>query len=168
MWYLANICFSHLPFKDLNSEMLGLPNSALCFYGIVSHRCLRSMCLLICSSEIMSLKLKTENLREDITRVQVASVKSNPGTLVERVCQCPSTNLTVSWNHHVPAFHLYSSCHPRTGGSDALPRRQRLCPALWILFLTSVMNLASSFPELLLISGSRKAESMQWCLQTVQ
>lgn len=74
----------------------------------------------------------------------------------------------VLWNSHIPSFHLHSSCHPRIEGSDALPGRQHLYPALWILVFTSGGHLTSSFPELLLIWGSGKAESMPQCLQAVQ
>lgn len=83
MQCLTNIHFSHLLFKDLNSEMLGLPNSTLCFYGIVPHRCLQSMSLLICSSERMFLKLNTEKLRPG------SFCEKQPKHFVERVCQHP-------------------------------------------------------------------------------
>lgn len=62
MWYLAGVHFPHLPFKDLNSEIVGLPNSTLCFYGVVSCRCMQPLSLLTSSSEITSLKLSAENL----------------------------------------------------------------------------------------------------------
>lgn len=68
-------------------------------------------------------------------------LESNPGTLVERVCQHPQlNNLMVLWNSHISSFHLHSSCHPRIKGSDALPRRQSLYSALWILVFTSGKN----------------------------
>lgn len=36
--YIAKVHFSHLPFRDLNTEVLVPPKCTWCFYGILSHR----------------------------------------------------------------------------------------------------------------------------------
>lgn len=50
-------------------------------------------------------------------------LESNPGTLVERVCQHPPAKQSdgfVKLPHSLISFAFY--CHPRIEGSDALPR----------------------------------------------
>lgn len=61
--YIANMHFSHLPFRNLSTEVLVPPKCTLCFYGILSHRYLQSVSLLIHCSETMPLRLITEKLR---------------------------------------------------------------------------------------------------------
>lgn len=96
-------------------------------------------------------------------------LESNPGTLVERVCQHPLAKQSdgfVKLPHSLISFaFLLSSQNWRVRCS---PKKAEFISSFINLGFYFGEKLTSGFPELLLIWGSGKAESMQQCLQAVQ
>lgn len=146
--YIANIHFSHLPFRGLSPEVLVPTKCTSYFYGIVSHRCLWSMSLLIHHSETMTSEANHWEIMIRCYNSLGSFLESNPGTLVERVCQHPPAKQSdgfVKLSHSLILFaFLLSSQNWRIRCSPKRRARQSLYTALWILVFTSGGNLTSS------------------------